>query len=250
MSLDKDLTIAWLTWRQLFARRRLPLAIAFTFVPVIFTFLFRFSMSDREGAVTELFSGINRNLIIGTIVPLAAAVFGTTAFGGEVDDGTLLYLLVKPLPRWRVVLWKYVVALVSTLAVMIPSMLWPFLILRGDEVTGRMLLAFVAGGAMGAAIYCGIFLVLGLASKRSLVFALLYVIGFEGVLTRNLVGVKSLSVREFAVSASLAASKGTLAVTDYVVPMSTVWTMGPIMLAGAIILCLWKLKHYEVAEQL
>ena len=38
---------------------------------------------------------------------------------GEVDDGTLIYLLVKPLARWRVVLWKYVVAVLSTGAVMV-----------------------------------------------------------------------------------------------------------------------------------
>jgi hypothetical protein len=82
------------------------------------------------------------------------------------------------------------------------------------------------------------------------VFSLLYVIGFEAVLARQLIGVKSLSVREYAVAASLAASHGTLAVSEYVVPMSTVWTMAPIILAGAISLCLWRLTHYEVAEQL
>jgi ABC-2 type transport system permease protein len=250
MSYTQDATIVWLTWRQLFAKKRLPLAIAFSLLPVLFTFFLRFSMSDREGAVVELFSGINRNLVIGTIVPLAAAVFGTTAFGGEVDDGTLLYLLVKPLPRWRVVLWKYVVAVVSTLCVMLPSMLLPWLILRGEEVNGSMLIGFLVGGTLGAAVYCAIFIVLGLSSRRSLVFALLYVIGFEAVLARNLVGVKSLSVREFAVSTSLRASSGTLAMADYVVPMSTVYTMAPIILLGAIGLCLWRLKHYEVAEQL
>ena len=34
-------------------------------------------------------------------------------------------------------------------------------------------------------IYCALFLVLGLASKRALVFALVYVIGFEAVLSRT-----------------------------------------------------------------
>lgn len=249
MSMGMDRTILWLTWRQLFARRRLGLAIAFSILPVVFTFIFRFNLSDREGAVTELFSGLSRNLIIGTLVPLAAAVFGTTAFGGEVDDGTLVYLLVKPLPRWRVVLWKYVVALLSTLAVMLPALILPWLVLRGPEVSGDMLLGFIAGGTLGAATYCALFLVLGLASRRSLVLSLLYVIGFEAVLARQLVGVKSLSVREFAVSTSLAASNGTLALPGYVVPMSTVWVVGPIFLIGAISLCLWKLSRYEVAER-
>ena len=182
-------------------------------------------------------------------MPLAAAVFGTTAFGGEVDDGTLVYLLVKPIARWRIVLSKYVVAVMSTVAVMLPAMVLPYWIMSGADVTQDMLVGFIAGGVMGAAIYCALFLTLGLASKRALILSLLYVIGFEAVLSRSLVGVKSLSVREFAVAASQAASNGSIKLKEYVVPMSTAWTMGSIFLVGAIILCLWKLSRYEVAER-
>src|SRR3954452_21366458 len=99
-----------------------------------------------------------RQLIIGTLLPLAAAVFGTTAFGGEVDDGTLVYLLVKPIPRWRIVLSKYVVAVLSTLAVALPAMIMPFLVLQGAEVKSEMLGGFVVGAVLAAAIYCAIFL--------------------------------------------------------------------------------------------
>ncbi|MES2176683.1 MAG: ABC transporter permease subunit [Gemmatimonadota bacterium] len=249
MNAPLERTVLWLTWRQLFARKRIYLAIAFSLLPVIFTLVFRFMAEDREGARMDFFSGLNRNLILGTLIPLAAAVFGTTAFGGEVDDGTIVYLLVKPIARWRLVLSKYVVAVLSTIAVMIPAMVLPWWIMEGTEVTYDMLVGFIAGGALGVSIYCAIFLTLGLASKRSLILSLLYVIGFEAVLSRSLVGVKSLSVREFSVAASLAASNESLTLKEYVVPMSTVWTMGTIFLVGAISLCLWKLSRYEVAER-
>jgi ABC-2 type transport system permease protein len=239
----------WLTWRQLFAGRRLWLAIAFSLLPLLFTVFFKFSTDDRTGSQISFLSGLTRDIIIGTLLPLAAAVFGTTAFGGEVDDGTLVYLLVKPIQRWRIVLSKYVVATLSTIAVAVPAMALPWLLLRGPEVSFDVLVGFLAGGSMAAAIYCAMFLSLGLASRRALVVALLYVIGFEAVLSRGLVGVKSLSVREFAVAASRAASSGAIKLEGYVVPMTTVWVVGAIFLIGALALSLWRLARYEVAER-
>lgn len=243
-------TVLWLTWRQLFAKRRLYLAIAFSLVPLVFTVFFKFSSEDAEGARIQFFSTLCREIIIGTIVPLAAAVFGTTAFGGEVDDGTLVYLLVKPLARWRIVLSKYVIALLSTIGVLVPAMALPWYLLSGPELSFDVLKGFLAGGSLGAAIYAAMFLVLGLASRRALVLSLLYVIAFEAVLSRNLVGVKSLSVREFAVAVSQAAGSGAIKLTGYVVPMPTVWTMSGVFFAGALGLALWKLNKYEMAERI
>jgi ABC-2 type transport system permease protein len=250
MNWPLERTVLWLTWRQLFARRRIYAAVAFALLPVIFTFVFRFNAEGRDGDLLRFFSGLNRNLIIGTLIPLAAAVFGTTAFGGEVDDGTLVYLLVKPVARWRIVLSKYVVAVLSTLAVGIPALVLPWLVLRSDEITGAMLQGFVAGAVLASVIYCAIFLTLGISSRRALVFALIYIIAFEGVLSRQLEGVKSFSVREWSVSASLAASQGALTLKEYVVPMNTVYTMGTIFLVLALNLSLRRVSRYEVAERL
>jgi ABC-2 type transport system permease protein len=245
-----NVTVLWLTMRQLFARKRLYLAIAFSFVPLLFTIFFKFSSEDAPGSRLQFFSTLCREIIIGTIVPLAAAVFGTTAFGGEVDDGTLVYLLVKPIARWRIVISKYVVAVVSTLGVLVPAMAMPWYLLSNDELSFVVLKAFVAGGALAGAIYCALFLVLGIVSRRALVLSLLYVIAFEGVLSRNLVGVKSLSVREFGVAVAQTMGDGAIKAAGYVVPMPTVWTMSAIFFVGALAYALRKLTTYEMAEQL
>lgn len=249
MSGPFDGAVLWLTWRQLFARRRLYLAAAFSLIPLIFTVFFLFSAEDNPARRLVFFGLLNREIIIGTLVPLAAAVFGTTAFGGEVDDGTLIYLLIKPIARWRIVSSKYVVAVLSTIAVMTPAMLLPWLLMRGPEATPEMVSGYFVGGVMAAAIYCALFLSLGLTSRRSLVLALLYVIGFEAVMSRNLTGVKSLSVREFALAVSQAASGGVIKLQGYVVPMSTVYTVSAIFLFGALTYSLRTLSRYELAEK-
>jgi ABC-2 type transport system permease protein len=242
-------TVMWLTFRQLFARKRLWFAAAFAAAPLLFTLGFLLVGDDGGEARTAFFSTLNREIVIGTLLPLTAVIFGTTAFGGELDDGTLIYLLVKPVARWQLVLSKYLVAVLSTFAVMIPAIVLPWLLLQDQALSVRQPMSFLMGALAGGMVYCALFLLLGLATKRALVVGLLYVIGFEGVLTRSMMGLKSLSVREFSVAIAQAASGGTITVPS-TVPMATVWWMGSIILVGAMAWTMRKLVRYELAERL
>lgn len=241
-------TVMWLTMRQLFAKRRLWLAIAFSLAPLLFTLIFRLLVDDGPASETTFFTTLTREIVIGTLLPLAALVFGTTAFGGEVDDGTLLYLLVKPLQRWQVLASKLVVSIVSTLAVVIPAILLPWLVLSGPDVSARAATAYLVGAAAGTLLYCSLFLWLGLTNKRALVIGLLYIVSFEGILSRSMPGFKSFSVREYSLATSQATSGGAI-VVDGAVSMATVWWMGTIILVIAIALAAFRLVQYEVAER-
>ena len=42
-----------------------------------------------------------------------ALILGTAALGSEIEDGTAVYLLTKPIPRWLVALAKIVVAVAA-----------------------------------------------------------------------------------------------------------------------------------------
>ena len=42
-------------------------------------------------------------LVVRTVLPLVALVVGTAALGSEIEDGTAVYLMIKPIPRWRIV---------------------------------------------------------------------------------------------------------------------------------------------------
>ena len=44
------------------------------------------------------------------MVPLIALIAGTGALGPEIDDGSIVYLLAKPLPRREIVFTKLAVA--------------------------------------------------------------------------------------------------------------------------------------------
>jgi ABC-2 type transport system permease protein len=239
----------WLTWRQLFARRRIWFALAFALLPLAFTLLFRVVADDGDASRVGFYHAMIREIIIGTLLPLAAVTFGTTAFGGEVDDGTLIYLLVKPIARWQIVVSKYIVSTLSTFAVVVPAVVLPWFVVQNPDLPFKAVTAFLIGAALAAAIYSAFFLGLGLKTKRALVFGLVYVIGFEGVLSRSLGGLRAFSIREFANTVAQAVSNGTIVIPD-AISMSSVKWMAPIILVGATIWTIRTLGRYEVAERL
>jgi ABC-2 type transport system permease protein len=243
-------TVVWLTWRQLFARRRAWLAAAIAVFPFLLTFLYRLSSEDNEGDRIVFMMGMNQELLLGVLLPLAALVFGTTSFGGEVEDGTLVYLLVKPAPRWKMVLIKYLVALSVTIVVVSVSALLPWWALRNEELPPLFIRGFLTAIVVGAAIYCAVFTLLGLVTRRGLLFGLLYVIFVEQVLSRNFDGVASISARELAVAVAQWAGGGVVKWAKPPVEMPTVWTVAGLAVVIAIALTMRRLTRYELAEKL
>jgi ABC-2 type transport system permease protein len=242
-------TVVWLTRRQLFARRRVYVAFAVLLVPTVIALLVRFNAGEGDLDAVGSLSTIYKEIILGVLLPLTALVFGTSAFGGEVDDGTLIYLMVKPVPRWQLTFSKYIVALMATLAVVLGSIFLAWIAMQ-NGAPFRVPFAYATGALVGALIYCAIFVTLGITSRRALAIGLLYIVAFENVLARSVVGVKSLSVREFAVAVCKQVAGDTLEFTDFVVSMSTVYTVGTVFLAVALGLAFMKLQRYEVAERL
>src|SRR3954468_16230246 len=141
-------TVVWLTRRQLFAKRRVYIALVVLLIPSLITLLVRFNAAEGDLDAVGSLSTIYRDIVLGVLLPLTALVFGTSAFGGEVDDGTLIYLMVKPVPRWQVTLSKFVVAFLSTVAVVVPSIFIAWWLTPG-AAPFRLPLAYAAGSAVG-----------------------------------------------------------------------------------------------------
>jgi ABC-2 type transport system permease protein len=242
-------TVVWLTRRQLFARRRVFVALAVIVVPALITLLVRFNAAEGDLDAIGSLTTVYREIILGVLMPLTALVFGTSAFGGEVDDGTLIYLMVKPVPRWQLTFSKYLVAFLSTLGVIVLSIVLAWLAMQ-NGAPFQVPMAFSLGALVGSMIYCAIFVTLGITSRRALAIGLLYIVAFENVLSRSIIGVKSLSVREFALAVSRTAAGAVVEWKDATVSMETVYTMGTVFFVIALGLSFLKLQRYEVAERL
>jgi ABC-2 type transport system permease protein len=245
-----DGTVAWLSLRQLFVRRRVVGAVIVSLLPALIAVMFRATQAVGDAERAQFLVELYRNIILSTLLPLVAVVLGTAVFGAEIDDGTLLYLLVKPLARWRVVLTRYVIAVVSTTAVITPALLLPWLVLGAGAAQSRVPLAFGAGAGLDVLLYCALFVAMGLSAKRAVVLGILYIVLVELVMAPQVAGMKSLSIREFAITVAGRLAAGQPGVVTGTVSVATVWTMSGIILVGSLAFAIHRLRTYQMAERL
>src|SRR5579862_606565 len=101
-------TVAWVTLRQMFVPRRLTTAALVALVPLAVTLVFITTHGATDTQRLDFPVQLYRDITLNVLVPLVTVVLGTSAIGADVEDGTLVYLLVKPVARWRIVVTRYV----------------------------------------------------------------------------------------------------------------------------------------------
>ena len=112
----------------------------------------------------------------------------------------------------------------------------------------RLVLGFTVGAALGAFLYSAIFLALGLITKRGMLVGLVYLVIWEGTLGRFFKGTRVLSVRQYMLAVTDAISTVDKAVFEALLDPQTAYIMSAVVAAGAIALCLHKLRNFEVGQ--
>ena len=185
-----------LTARQLLRRKRSLFILLLALVPVLVAAIYRLTGDQTEPLPIEFATGMLDALVIAAVLPLIALVLGTGALGAESEDGTAVYLLTKPIARWRIVLVKIAVAAGATIALSLPpAVLASVIVLGGDEAA--LTPAFAAAAAAGALVYCALFVALSVLTSRALLFGLAYIFIWEGVLPSIFDATRWISVRQY-----------------------------------------------------
>ena len=132
------------------------------------------------------------------VLPLTALIIGTSVLGAEIDDGSIVHLLATPVRRRSVVLSKFIVAVMLTVAFgAIPEYL------AGAIATGpgsRLAIGLLAGALAASVIYNAIFVMLSVLTTRAIAVGLLYLLVWEGLLGNLVGGVRLLSVDQYALA--------------------------------------------------
>ena len=185
-----------ITLQALLNRRRTLLLALLGLLLILITVLYRLGSPGPSEALE-----VTRNLLasfgIGVLVPIVAVIVGTSALGAELDDGTIVYLLAKPVPRWRIVLVKFVVAWLVTSLLVAPAIVVGGLIGNGDA---SLAIGFGLASIIAALEYTAIFVALSLVTSRALIIGLAYVVIWEGVVAGLFTGTRAVSVRQHALA--------------------------------------------------
>ncbi len=145
---------------------------------------------DTARAGTQFANGLG----LSVLVPLISVVFASAAFGDLNDDGTLVYLWLRPLPRWQLALAGYAAA--CTVAV--PLTVLPLCIGAALTGAGGAVVGGVAAAVLVAvAAYCALFTALGLRVQRALPWGLAYILIWEGFVAQAGRGASRLAIRAY-----------------------------------------------------
>jgi ABC-2 type transport system permease protein len=227
------------TLRGLLGRRRLLLMLLLVALPVAIGALVRVS-GGRPDA-----SNVLDTLVIRTVLPLVALVLGTAALGSEIDDGTVVHLLVKPIARRWIVLAATVVAAGLTAVLVVPSVVLTGLLTSGvgsESIT--VTFAFAVAALVGGIAYSSAFLALSTVTSRALVIGLVYTLIWEGVVAGLLEGTRYLSIRQATLGVA-AALGGERRGSDPLDPTISVVIL-TVVIVGALLIATRQLARFEV----
>jgi ABC-2 type transport system permease protein len=226
------------TLRGLLGRRRTILLALLAGLPVLIALLIRIS-GGRPDA-----DRILDTLVVQTVMPLVALIIGTAAIGSEIDDGTAVYLIIKPIARWRIAASKILVAAGLTAAMVVPAVILTGLLLgsRGGD-TMTTVVAYTVACFVGGSAYAAAFVALSVFTTRALLLGLAYVLIWEGVLSGLLEGTKFLSIRQATLG--LAAALG-VDMADPPLAAGVSVVVLAVVLVGAFALASWRLARFEI----
>ncbi|MEV0929896.1 ABC transporter permease [Streptomyces phaeochromogenes] len=211
-----DPTVARLTYRGLLGRRR---ALILGALPVL---LIVISVAVRgfTGADDQVASDVLGGFALATMVPIIGVIAGTGAIGPEIDDGSVVYLLAKPVKRPTIIFTKLIVAIAVTMAFSAIPTFIAGMILNGNGQ--QIAVAYTVAALVASIAYAALFLLLGTITRHAVVFGLVYALVWEALFGSLVSGARTLSVQQWSLAVAQKVSGGDLVTSDVGLTTGTV----------------------------
>lgn len=148
-------------------------------------------VEDAARTIIEVMDGLGLILV----VPIVSLVFASAALGDLREDGTLVYLWLRPMDRLSVVTGAYLAAL--TVSVPLTVLVLGCAAIVGGA-TAEGVVATVVATVFGVLAYSGVFVLLGIAIRNSIIWGLAYVLLWEGLFAGFSEPIGNVAVRGYA----------------------------------------------------
>jgi len=238
-----------LTLGQLVRQRRTLLLAFLACLPAGIALLFRLAGGTPEES-PDFAPGVLGHFITTLVLPLTALIVGTAALGQEFEDGTIVYLIAKPLARWKVVLAKLIAAwLVTAVVVCLSVVVAGLVILAGTEEASKLIPAFVVAVTLGALAYTAVFVGLSIRFGRALIFGLAYVFVWETLVSQFISGVRFFSVRSYTLTAAQTISDSSSRLLDTSLGAAPALILMGLLTALATWYAIRGLNRYQMSER-
>jgi ABC-2 type transport system permease protein len=229
-----------ITLRSLLNRRRTLFLGLLGLLLVAVAALYRLNAPDATESL-EVTRGLLDEFGIGVLLPLVAVIVGTAALGSEIEDGTIVYLLARPVPRWRIVIVKLLISWLLTCLLVAPAIFVAGMIGHGDA---QLAFGYAAASITGALEYCAVFVALSIVTTRALIIGLAYVVVWEGFVAALFAGTRPISIRQHALSVAEAFGGSGAGVAE--LELANAVIIAAVVTVGAVLLAVRRLQTVEL----
>jgi ABC-2 type transport system permease protein len=131
---------------------------------------------------------------LGVVVPLAALWFGTSAIGDLIEDRLLVYLWLKPVPRWQLP----AAAVLATITLVAPLTAVPLAVAALAAGAAEVALWALLASTLAVCAYAGLFVAAGVWFRRGVWWGLAFVLIWENAVAYGAEGAARFTVTSWA----------------------------------------------------
>lgn len=184
--------IAAISYRALLGRRRIWLLVLLPLVLLGLAILLRaLGVASETTTITLM-----QKFALGTMLPLLGLIAGTGVIAPEIDDGTVVHLLSKPISRPVITRTKFLVA-ASMLALFaaVPTFVATYLLV---DLESGIAYGFALGALAGGVAYAAVFMLLGVLTRHAVTIGIAYALLWEGLVGNFVPGARRFSIQQWA----------------------------------------------------
>ena len=166
-----------------------------------------------EEAALDRLAGMIILVYFPLLVPIISLIVASGVLGAERRDGTLSFLVLRPIPRWVIAAAKAAAAVIVAGGLNAFGALALTVSYAVETGNWNLVVPLLVGGLLATVIYAAIFVPLGFFTDRAVLVGLLFVFVFENGIVSALRGLSALSPWRTGFSGFLA-----LAPSDLITP--------------------------------
>ncbi len=222
--------------RQLLGRGRIIGLSALALIAPVSGWALGSADASLDDAV-NLVAGIG----LGLVLPVVALVFAGASIGDLREDKTLVYLWLRPIDRWPVVVGAALAAVtIAAPITIVPVVVAALLTGAGNGIVAGTLVATIVG-LVG---YVGVFTLFGVWLKRFIVWGLAYILIWEGFIAQAGAGVARVALRKYTRSILVDRTGADLDLADF--PLAVGVIVPVVVAVVALAVASWRLGSQDV----
>ena len=222
--------VAGITYRALLGRRRILLLLLLPLALIGLAVMLRVFGADDQRTTVQLME----NFALGTMLPLLGLIAGTGVIAPEIDDGTIIHLMSKPISRPVIAQTKFLVA-VTLLALFatVPTYVAAWILVGNEDGIAP---GFAVGSLVAGIAYAAVFLLLGVVTRHAVTIGIVYALVWETLVGNLIAGAHKFSIQRWGQSIADQISDSAFLKTDvtlgFAVPALLLVTIGAVLWAG------------------